>query len=104
MRQRATARDSGGFAILDRQLAVDDDEAHAGREQCRMGEIGAWSDGRRVEGDDVGEGPGLQRSAPVASETFQGHRTTAVDEYLPVYDLLFLDHGCILYSKDHTTQ
>src|SRR3546814_755623 len=85
MRQRATARDSGGFAILDRQLAVDDDEAHAGREQCRMGEIGAWREGRRVEGDDVGEGTGLQRSAPVESEQLRGHRRAAVDEILQVY-------------------
>src|SRR3546814_3828260 len=95
MRQRATARDSGGFAILDRQLAVDDDEAHAGREQCRMGEIGAWREGRRVEGDDVGEGTGLQRSAPVESEQLRGHRRAAVDEILQVYDLLVLDIGRI---------
>src|SRR3546814_9461862 len=90
MRQRATARDSGGFAILDRQLAVDDDEAHAGREQCRMGEIGAWREGRRVEGDDVGEGTGLQRSAPVESEQLRGHRRAAVDE--------------ILRSEEHTSE
>src|SRR3546814_19681486 len=75
--------------------AVDDDEAHAGREQCRMGEIGAWREGRRVEGDDVGEGTGLQRSAPVESEQLRGHRRAAVDEILQVYDLLVLDIGRI---------
>src|SRR3546814_17485324 len=60
-----------------------------------MGEIGAWREGRRVEGDDVCEGTGLQRSAPVESEQLRGHRRAAVDEILQVYDLLVLDIGRI---------
>src|SRR3546814_16527268 len=55
----------------------------------------SWREGRRVEGDDVGEGTGLQRSAPVESEQLRGHRRAAVDEILQVYDLLVLDIGQI---------
>src|SRR3546814_14145038 len=55
----------------------------------------SWREGRRVEGYDVGEGTGLQRSAPVESEQLRGHRRAAVDEILQVYDLLVLDIGRI---------